>query len=58
MSTRKFYDVEHDEILTLDELKISFKEDLTEEERDEFGGNFWKYLEECTGKNGTLEELV
>ena len=46
MSTRKFYDGEHDEILTLDELKISFKEDLTEEERDEFGGNFWKYLEE------------
>ena len=58
MSNRKFYDLEHDEVLTLDELKNSFLENLTEDERDEDGGNFWKYLEECTGKNGTLEELV
>jgi len=58
MSTRKFYDIEHEEVLTLDELKESFMEDLTEDERENYGGNFWKYLEECTGKNGTLEELV
>lgn len=58
MSTRKFYDVERDEVYTLEELKDSFKNDLTEEEREEYNGNFWLYLKECTSKNGTLEELT
>lgn len=54
---RKFYDVEHDNVLTLDELEYSFKNDLTDEEREEYLGNFWFYLNACTSKNGTLEEI-
>lgn len=40
MSTRRFYDVERDEVYTLEDLKESFMEDLTEEEREEYNGNF------------------
>ncbi len=54
---RKFYDVEHDDVLTLDELEYSFKNDLTDEEREEYLGNFWLYLNACISKNGTLEEI-
>ena len=54
---RKFYDVEHDNVLTLDELEYSFKNDLTDDEREEYLGNFWLYLNVCTSKNGTLEEI-
>ena len=54
---RKFYDAEHDDVLTLEELKESFVNDLTEDEREEYSGNFWLYLSACTSKNGILEEI-
>lgn len=54
---RKFYDVEHDEILTLEELQDEFSA-KDEEEKEEFAGNFWLWLQECTGKNGTLEAIA
>ena len=54
---RKFYDVENDEVLSLEELREEFsaKEDY---EKEEYFGNFWLWLKECTGKNGTLEEIA
>lgn len=55
--TRRFYDIEHDTILTLEDLKDSFMEDLTDDDRENYRGNFWLYLAACTGKNGILEEL-
>ena len=54
---RKFYDVEHDEVISLAELMEEFAE-KSEDEREEYCGNFWNWLRECTGKNGTLEEIA
>ena len=53
---RKFYDTESGEIITLEELESAYHSDLTEEERNEYG-SFARWLEEVTGKNGTLEEV-
>lgn len=53
---RKFYDTESGEIITLEELESAYRADLTEEERSEYG-SFTRWLEEITGKNGTLEEV-
>lgn len=53
---RKFYDTESGEIITLEELECAYRADLTEEERSEYG-SFARWLEEVTGKNGTLEEV-
>ena len=53
---RKFYDTESGEIITLEELECAYRADLTEEERNEYG-SFTRWLEEVTGKNGTLEEV-
>lgn len=57
ITIRKFYDVEHDEVLTLEELQDEF-DAKDEEEKEEFAGNFWAWLQECTGKNGTLEAIA
>jgi len=54
---RKFYDVENDEVLSLEELKEEFS-GKDEEEKEEYSGNFWLWLKECTSKNGTLEEIA
>jgi len=53
---RKFYDTESGKIVALEELESAYCADLTEEERNEYG-SFARWLEEITGKNGTLEEV-
>lgn len=47
----KFYDIEHDMYITLEELKTGYEELVN---NAEFDGTFNEYIAECTGKNGTL----
>ena len=58
---RKFYDLEHDRVWTEDELQKEHKrllaEDFTDEEKEIYSEfNYW--LQCCTGKNGSLDEIA
>ena len=58
---RKFYDLEHDRVWTEDELQKEYKrllaEDFTDEEKEIYSEfNYW--LQCCTGKNGSLDEIA
>lgn len=53
---RKFYDTEHDKVITLEELQAEF-EDL-KASGDTESETFEQYLSNCmTYNNGTLEEI-
>ena len=54
---KKYKDIEHNIIITENELKVSFEE-LKRAESDEYNYSFDEYIKECTGKNGTLEEII
>lgn len=52
---RKFYDTEHDEVITLSQLKEEYEELSANGETE--AETFKDYLSNCLDKNGTLEEI-
>lgn len=50
-----FYDTEHDTYITLDELEQEYKTLVAAGETD--CKTFKEYINETTGKNGTLERV-
>lgn len=52
---RKFYDLEHEEIFTEDQLSAFYAQ---REGDHELYPTFESWLKEITGKNGTLEEIA
>lgn len=52
---RKFYDTEHDEVITLSQLKAEYEELSANGETE--AESFKDYLTNCLDKNGTLEEI-
>ena len=52
---RVFRDIEQDTNITEEELKEIFDNVLCDYDKD--GMNFYQYIAECCGKNGSLEEL-
>lgn len=53
---RKFRDLEFDTIVTEDDLRRTF-EHLQREQPDEYNYSFEDYIQNCTCKDGTLEEI-
>ena len=53
---KKYYDTEHDTIITETELINEYEELRRDGETD--APNFTAYVNECTGKNGTLEVIA
>lgn len=58
---RKFYDIDHDKVWTEDELRKEHKrliaEDFTEDEKEIYS-DFDYWLQCCTDKNGSLDEIA
>lgn len=58
---RKFYDIDHDKIWLEEELRNEHKRLLTEdfsEQEKEIYSDFGYWLNACTDKNGSLEEIT
>lgn len=53
---RKFRDLEFNIIITEEDLRRTF-EHLRREKPDEYNYSFEDYIRNCTGKDGTLEEI-
>lgn len=53
---RKFKDLEFGIVFTEDDLRRTF-EYLQREQPDEYNYSFENYIRNCTGKDGTLEEI-
>lgn len=52
---KMYYDIDHDKVLTEDELRKEFNVLNVNGETD--AENFGQYINNCIGKNGNLEEM-
>lgn len=53
---RYYFDTEHGQTISEEELRTEFAA-LVLENPDEYNYSFEKYLQNCTGKDGTLIEI-
>lgn len=52
---KKYYDTENQKVITEDELRAEYE--VLKKNGETEAENFGQYLNNCTGKNGTLEVI-